>query len=631
MIEKIIKPFLNPIKKHVILPLKRLKNWPKLLAKWIKRQFKQILGKKETTKESYFALGNYYISKKLVIIIIIVILILYFFIFIKPPKFVNKFLNRTPSITLQADGSSASYNGKAKLFTSDKALIYEGELANGVYEGKGKLYYLNKELHYDGQFSRGQFHGIGKLYTDNGLLVYDGSFSNGQYDGAGKLFNADGKLIEQGTFALGILTEGSQYHNDGSLIYTGSYVDGIYEGEGTLYYSNGTPSYQGNFKAGIPHGQGRKYTEKNVLVYEGEWSNGIYTGTGTLYDTDQTIIYQGQFLNGNYHGTGKTLYANGFIAYEGGFSNGKRSGLGTEFFEDGNVKYQGESLSNQYHGKGTLFDQNGNTIYTGSFMNNQYHGAGEKYNSDGLLEYQGSFKYNKLNGIGKWYEDGTRVIYIGNFQDNYLDFNELLKLSFSERETLLGKPASVKSQLDELPEVIPPVEPIIEEQDDPSEVDPKPLEALAINNNSSIVAAALESILPSIAMETGPTINTTAATEQTAIIQGAFVQHFYPQLSLTFTTRQNDISIEEYELLSLTISEGHVLDQFYKELIERVTATPDNVKVVKLGLTHSFSVDHVTYQFKLNLDEKPVTATVDLTTQSINVLPKAPKVPDESK
>ncbi|HIW32422.1 MAG TPA: hypothetical protein IAA29_06525, partial [Candidatus Paenibacillus intestinavium] len=156
MIEKIIKPFLNPIKKRIIMPLKRLKNWPKLLAKWIKRKFKQILGNKETTRESYFALGNYYISKKLVIIIIIVILVLYFFIFIKPPKFINKLFNRTPAITVQADGAATAYTGKAKLLTSDKALIYEGELANGIYEGKGKLYYLNKELHYEGQFSRGQ-------------------------------------------------------------------------------------------------------------------------------------------------------------------------------------------------------------------------------------------------------------------------------------------------------------------------------------------------------------------------------------------------------------------------------------------------------------------------------------------
>jgi len=144
----------------------------------------------------------------------------------------------------------------------------------------------------------------------------------------------------------------------------------------------------------------------------------------------------------------------------------------------------------------------------------------------------------------------------------------------------------VKTQLDELPEIIAPVEPIIEEHADPSE-------------------EALESTLPST--------TTTATTEQTTIIQGADVQHFYPQLSLTFTTRQNDISIEEYELLTLTISEGHVLDQFYKELLERATTSPDDVKVVKSGLTRSFTIDNVTYQIKLNLDEKPVTATVDLT------------------
>src|SRR5690606_24078932 len=120
-------------------------------------------------------------------------------------------------------------------------------------------------------------------------------------------------------------------------------------------------------------------------------------------------------------------------------------------------------------------------------------------------------------------------------------------------------------------------------------------------------------------------------TEQTAIVQGADVQHFYPHLSLTFTTRQHDISVEEYDLISMTISAGHVLDQFYKELLERASATPDRVKLIATGLTRSFSIDNVTYQIKLNRDEKPLSATVDLTTQSINGLRTSSKVSDESK
>ncbi|MCC2686459.1 MAG: hypothetical protein K0R75_3358, partial [Paenibacillaceae bacterium] len=138
MIEKLVKPFIAPIQKKILRPLKRAKSLPKLLGKWIKKKFKEVLGSKEITKASYVPVGNYYISKKLIVIVIIVLLALYFFIFIKPPKFVQKLLPaRTPELTATADGTAVAYTGPVKLLTAEGKPLYEGAVADGLYQGAG--------------------------------------------------------------------------------------------------------------------------------------------------------------------------------------------------------------------------------------------------------------------------------------------------------------------------------------------------------------------------------------------------------------------------------------------------------------------------------------------------------------
>jgi antitoxin component YwqK of YwqJK toxin-antitoxin module len=395
LIEKIVKPFIMPIKKKIIMPLKRLKNWPKLLAKWIKKTFKAILGQKEITKASYVRIGNIYISKKLIVIVIIVILVLYFFIFIKPPKFINKWLNRKPAISVTASGPASAYSGDAKLVDASGALVFEGALLNGVYDGEGKVYW------------------------------------------------PDGKLKEEGTYAKGVLLEGSRYDEEGILVYVGGFVDDVYEGQGKKYFANGNMEYQGEYKAGVPHGMGRTYTESGTLLYEGGFANGGYAGEGTIYNDAGEMLYQGQFLNGMYSGMGKTLYANGFVQYSGEYSNGKPSGMGSEFYENGNVKYEGGYLAGLYSGTGTLFTDTGVIVYTGGFLGGKYQGEGQLYNSLGLLEYKGLFISGAINGLGTWYKEDGTVLYQGYFHNGNLALSGFLGLSAVRLEELLGKATGV--------------------------------------------------------------------------------------------------------------------------------------------------------------------------------------------
>ncbi len=396
MIEKIIKPFITPIKKKIIMPLKRLKNWPKLLAKWIKRKFKEILGQKEITKASYVRFGNVYVSKKLIIIVILVILILYFFIFIKPPKFINKLFNKKPAIAVTASGPASPYSGDAKLVDENGAVLFEGALVGGVYDGAGKLYW------------------------------------------------PDGTIKEEGTYTKGALVEGSRYDESGSLVYTGGFADDVYEGQGRLYFANGKVAYQGEYKAGAPNGMGRQYTEDGVLRYEGGFANGSYSGEGTTYGETGAMVYQGGFLNGMYNGTGKLLYENGFVRYEGSFSNGKASGAGNEFYESGNVKYEGGYLAGQYNGAGTLYADNGVTIYSGGFVAGQYQGEGKLYNALGLVEYEGLFVGGSLSGLGIWYKEDGTVLYRGHFTGGEPDVSGYLGLSAVRLEELLGKSTGVE-------------------------------------------------------------------------------------------------------------------------------------------------------------------------------------------
>ncbi|TLS53964.1 hypothetical protein FE782_01030 [Paenibacillus antri] len=392
MIEKIVKPFITPIQKKILMPLKRAKSWPKLLVKWLKKKFKEILGQKEITKASYVPIGNYYVSKKLIVIVVIVILALYFLIFIKPPKFVNKLLARKPAVTVAQDGTAAAYTGAAKLYAADGSLLFEGELAEGLYQGPGKL------------------------------------------------FEPDGSVLQEGTFEKGQLLQGSAYDSEGVLLYAGSFAAGMYSGQGTSYYPNGAVRYQGEFQAGMPSGQGRLFDEAGVLLYEGAFANGAYAGEGTEYDGAGNIRYQGAFLAGKYNGAGKLLTVGGVVRYEGMFSNGLPTGQGVMYYPNGGKQYEGAFAAGEYSGEGRLFATNGMPAYVGSFMAGKFHGDGERYGSLGTVEYRGKFANGRMNGPGTWLRPDGTVAFQGMFKDNEPDYAAFLGATAARLEELLGGP-----------------------------------------------------------------------------------------------------------------------------------------------------------------------------------------------
>lgn len=392
MIEKIVKPFITPIQRKILAPMKKAKNWPKLLAKWIKAKIKSVLGQKEITKASYVPVGNYYISKKLIVIVLLIILVLYFFIFIKPPKFVNKWLNRKPAVTAAASGTAGAYTGAARVYDADGKLLYEGELLDGVYNGPGKL------------------------------------------------FAPDGSLQAEGQFANGSLAQGSVYDGDGALLYSGALADGMYSGQGTSYYPNGAVKYQGEFKAGVPSGQGRLFGEDGALLYEGAFANGVYQGEGVEYGEGGAIVYQGSFLAGKYNGTGKLLTPEGFVRYEGGFVNGMPSGQGVMYDEEGNKWYEGSFVSGEFSGQGTLYSADGLPQYAGGFLAGKYHGQGELYGPLGTVEYKGNFVNGALSGAGIWLRPDGSVVFQGVFSENEPDPSAYLGLSAARLEETLGGP-----------------------------------------------------------------------------------------------------------------------------------------------------------------------------------------------
>ena len=139
MIEMILKPFIQPVKRLIIMPLKRAKNLPKLLIRWLVKWMRSIMGGKLRSKENYWKIGTFYIAKKLFVILVLLTLVIVYFGFIKPPKFVDKWFARTPKIEASA-AMAQGFNGLAKIVDENGNLVYQGPLENGQFSGSGKLF-----------------------------------------------------------------------------------------------------------------------------------------------------------------------------------------------------------------------------------------------------------------------------------------------------------------------------------------------------------------------------------------------------------------------------------------------------------------------------------------------------------
>lgn len=130
----------------------------------------------------------------------------------------------TPSHTITMGGS-----GYGTVRDSKGAVIYEGELENGVFQGIGSLFYEGV-LKYKGGFDQGFFSGKGTLYYPSGNVHCIGSFFHNKREGYCQMFfDSPSRTIQ----------------------HSGFFVNDKREGQGTDFSSSGTVSYQGCFHRGV--------------------------------------------------------------------------------------------------------------------------------------------------------------------------------------------------------------------------------------------------------------------------------------------------------------------------------------------------------------------------------------------
>jgi len=106
MIEQILKPFIRPIQKKIMRPIRRSAKLPKLIIRWLVSWGKTVLGTGLRSLDSYWRIGSYYVAKKLVVLVVLISLVIVYFGWIHPPKFVDKWFARTPVVTAAAAESN---------------------------------------------------------------------------------------------------------------------------------------------------------------------------------------------------------------------------------------------------------------------------------------------------------------------------------------------------------------------------------------------------------------------------------------------------------------------------------------------------------------------------------------------
>ncbi|WP_438445252.1 stalk domain-containing protein [Gorillibacterium sp. sgz5001074] len=128
------------------------------------------------------------------------------------------------------------------------ALVYSGDLVNGLREGQGTEYTADGGT-YKGSFKANMREGAGVLAGPE--YKYEGQFKNNRKNGTGKL-----------------------YHN-GTLEYAGEFENDRKHGSGVSYWNNGSKEYEGEFKYGLRDGYGILYATDGITVqYRGLFKDG---------------------------------------------------------------------------------------------------------------------------------------------------------------------------------------------------------------------------------------------------------------------------------------------------------------------------------------------------------------------
>ena len=189
------------------------------------------------------------------------------------------------------------------------AVVYEGELVEGVRSGHGVLTWADGSR-YEGQFKAGVRHGQGTLLLATGDL-YTGEFQQDAMTGRGRFEWTNGD------------------------VYEGDFVDGERTGQGGYLWRNGA-RYRGALRAGIPHGEG-VYEYPDGTVYRGQFEDGTKAGFGELLQ-DGTR-YQGWFADDERHGLGHYRAQDGTL-FKGHFAFDRKNGPGVKETPAGELSFE---------------------------------------------------------------------------------------------------------------------------------------------------------------------------------------------------------------------------------------------------------------------------------------------------
>lgn len=226
----------------------------------IRNFFFKLLDVRPKSRDDYYSIFGWLVSKKLAYAIVVLIGVLSLWYIGSTSKIYSKFVE---------SNGMRTYSYKSILL----------RLAKNKVRIKAKSGYIA----YEGTVDKGYATGSGKLYSPYNVMLYEGAFEKNKYEG-----------------------EGKQYYEDGSLHYQGAFHDNLYEGEGKLFRPDGTQEYVGSFQRGMKEGEGKLYDGGSNLIYGGEFASdrivyssllgktpeeirGVYHGDQTLYEEDPDL------------------------------------------------------------------------------------------------------------------------------------------------------------------------------------------------------------------------------------------------------------------------------------------------------------------------------------------------------
>lgn len=313
MQNNILKYILGRAKKSVLLPFyssiykfKKLANIKILLSKAfikISAVIKSLFSMRPQKSTDYFYIGRFGIFKKLLLVIILLICLapIIYFEFFSTDVAVLEDVPAATGEFVYNDMALKEFSGSASILSSDRVLVYKGDLDKGICTGNGELYGQNGQLLYRGGFKDNEYSGNGTMYYPSGKVMYEGLFEANKFNGQGILYTANGSIQYTGAFLNGMKHGAGKLYDefDGNLIYDGSFVEDRYDGNGTLYSQNGAVIYTGAFKNNLYDGTGTLYDENTTRpIYRGEFREGSKDGAGTLYGPTGRSLFTGNFLKG---------------------------------------------------------------------------------------------------------------------------------------------------------------------------------------------------------------------------------------------------------------------------------------------------------------------------------------------